>query len=397
MGKKIIGIISFMNPAGAQEALLRLMAQLRLRGHDTEVWFLYAKSSCYRGLPGVRVVLDKPRLSLLDLGRVFLRLLALMRTVKPDVTVAFLPLAAVLGLATAVLAGVKTRIASQRSPGPTFGGLLRRLDRIAGRHGVYSRIVCVSESVRESFAAYPPSYRERMTVVHNGIVWTPSLLEKATARAGFGIPEEHPLMVATGRFVVQKNYDLMVRAMATTPRLRLAIAGDGPLFAETWALAQDSGAGDRIHFLGALPHDRITDLLRAADGFIQTSLFEGQSNSTLEAMHEGLPIVCSDIPMQRETVCEENGATAAHLVALDDFEGWREALIVLRDDPEAGTELGIRARALVQRRFTLAHMIDGFENVILETESQKWIPVGSNASAVEQDDFTRSPTPPSPM
>ena len=34
MGKKIVGIISFMNSAGAQEALLRLMTQLRLRGHD---------------------------------------------------------------------------------------------------------------------------------------------------------------------------------------------------------------------------------------------------------------------------------------------------------------------------------------------------------------------------
>jgi glycosyltransferase involved in cell wall biosynthesis len=236
-----------------------------------------------------------------------------------------------------------------------------------------------------------------MMVVHNGIVWTPSGLEKTVARAGFGIPEDYPLMVATGRFVVQKNYDLMVRAMATTPRLRLAIAGDGPLYAATRALAQDLGADDRIHFLGALPHDRVLDLLRAADGFVQTSLFEGQSNSTLEAMHEGLPIVCSDISMQRETVCDENGVSAAHLVALDDFEGWRDALIALRDDPVAGIELGARARALVQRRFTLARMIDGFENVILETESQKWIPVGSNASAVEQDGFTRSSTPPSPM
>jgi glycosyltransferase involved in cell wall biosynthesis len=397
MGKKIVGIISFMNAAGAQEALLRLMTQLRLRGHDTEVWFLYAKSSCYRGLPGVRVILDKPRLSPLDLVRVFLRLLALMRTVKPDVAVAFLPLAAVLGLVTAMLAGIRTRVASQRSPGPTFGGLLRRLDRTVGSRGVYSRIVCVSDSVRESFATYPPAYRERMIVVHNGIVWTPSVLERKAARAGFGVPEDQPLMVATGRFVVQKNYDLMVRAMATTPRLRLAIAGDGPLFAETRALAQDLGAGDRIHFLGNLPHDRIVDLLRAADGFVQTSLFEGQSNSTLEAMHEGLPIVCSDIPMQRETVCEENGAAAAYLVALDDFEGWREAFIRLRDDPAARAELGNRARALVQRRFSLAHMIDGFENVILETESQKWIPVGNTASAVEQDGFTRSPTPPSPM
>jgi glycosyltransferase involved in cell wall biosynthesis len=100
--------------------------------------------------------------------------------------------------------------------------------------------------------------------------------------------------------------------------------------------------------------------------------------------------------MQRETVCEESGEAAAHLVALDDFEGWRGALLTLRDDPAASAELGARARALVLRRFTLTRMIDGFENVILETENQRWIPAG-NASAAEQGGYTRSPTPPSPM
>lgn len=396
MGKKIVGVISFMNPAGAQEALMRLMTQLRLRGHETEVWFLYAKSSCFRGQPGVRVVLDKPHLSPLDVVRVFFRLLALMRRGKPDVVVGFLPLATVLGLFAAMVTGIRMRIASQRSPGNTFGRVLRKLDRLAGSRGVYSRIVCVSEAVRESFADYPPVYREKLSVVNNGIAWVPSRMEKAGARASFAIPDDFPLLVATGRFVPQKNYDLMVRVMATTPRLRLAIAGDGPLYAGSRALARDLGADDRIHFLGALPHDRVTDLLRAADGFVQTSLFEGQSNSTLEAMHEGLAIICSDIPMQRETVCEESGGTAARLVGLEDFEGWRDALIGLRDEPQAGVELGGRAKALVQRRFALARMIDGFENVMLETESQRWIPVG-NASAVEQGGFTRSPTPPSPM
>jgi len=388
MQKKIVGVISFMNPAGAQEAMLRLMHQFRLRGHDTEVWFLYAKSHCFSGQPGVRILLDKPRLSPLDLVRVFLRLLALLRASRPDVVVAFLPLASIMGLVAAALAGVPRRIASQRSPGPTFGALMRRLDRILGSHGVYSSIVCVSESVRQSFDDYPPAYRSRMSVVNNGIAWTPSRLGKAEARAGFGIPPDFPLLVAAGRFVPQKNYDLMIRVLATTPRLRLAIAGDGPLHQGARALADDLCAADRIHFLGALPHERVMDLLRAADGYIQTSLFEGQSNSTLEAMHEGLPIICSDIPMQRETVWEENDAPAAVLVPLDDFEGWRAALIRFRDAPGAAVELGARARALVRRRFTLQRMIDGFENVILETEEKRWTAAGSSAYAVERADST---------
>jgi glycosyltransferase involved in cell wall biosynthesis len=377
-----------MNAAGAQEALLRLMRQLRQRGHDTEVWFLYAKSSCYRGQPGVRIILDKSRLSPFDLPVVFFRLLKLLRRAKPDVAVGFLPLANILGLVAAAVARVPLRIASQRSPGPTFGRAMRPLDQVLGTRGVYHKIVCVSDSVRESFSNYPPSYRARLSVVNNGIEWMPSTQDKSSARKSFGLPESYPLLVATGRFVPQKNYDLMIRAMATTPRLRLAIAGDGPLCSASRALARDLGAEDRIHFLGSLAHDRVTDLLRAADGFVQTSLFEGQSNSTLEAMHEGLAIVCSDIPMQRETLCEENGEAAALLVSLQYFEGWRVALLRLRDEPDFAQELGARAKALVSRRFTLNRMIDGFETTIMETETQKWVPAGT-VCAVERADFTQ--------
>ncbi|HEY4077812.1 MAG TPA: glycosyltransferase family 4 protein [Rhizomicrobium sp.] len=388
MGQRIVGVISFMNAAGAQEALLRLMRQLRLRGHDTEVWFLYEKSPCYRGLPGVRVILEKSRLSLFDIPILFFRLLKLLRQTKPNTVVGFLPLATIMGLAAAAMAGIPLRIASQRSPGPTFGRAMRLLDRALGSRGIYSKIICVSRSVMDSFSTYPPIYRSRLSVVNNGIEWTPSAKEKKQARDGFGLPENYPLLVATGRFVPQKNYDLMVRVMATTPRLRLAIAGDGPLRARAQALARDLGADDRIHFLGSLAHDRVADLLRAADGFVQTSLFEGQSNSTLEAMHEGLPIICSDIPMQRETVCDENGAATAMLVPLGDFENWRAAFLRLRDDRAFAEDIGIRAKALVSRCFSLTRMIDGFENAIMETETQKWVPAG-NALGVERVDFTQ--------
>ena len=387
MTKKIVGIISFMNAAGAQEALLRLMRQLRLRGHDTEVWFLYAKSSCFRGMPGVRIILDKPRLSPLDIPILFFRILSLLRQGRPDVVVGFLPLANVLGMIAAWLAGVPLRIASHRAPEPTFGRVMQMFDRQLGTRGGYHRIVCVSRSVMDSFAAYPESYRARMSVVNNGIEWISSSKSKGAARASFGIPDTYPLLVATGRFVPQKNYDLMIRVIATTPRLRLAIAGDGPLHPAAEALAKDLGADDRIHMLGSLPHDRVRDLLRAADCFVQTSLYEGQSNSILEAMHEGLPIICSDIPTQRETVCEEGGDPAAVLVPLDDFEGWRNAFLSLRDDDAVLREAGARAKALVSRCFTLDRMIDGFEATIMETEKRKWVPAGKSY-AVERADYT---------
>lgn len=387
MGKKIVGLISFMNAAGAQEALLRLMRQLRLRGHETEVWFLYAKSSCYRGQPGVRVILDKPHLSPLDMPVLFFRLLKLLGRTRPDVVVGFLPLANVMGMIAAFMAGVPLRIASHRAPEPTFGRVMQLIDRQLGSRGVYDKIICVSRSVKESFSGYADSYQARLSVVNNGIEWTPSTKDKASARASFDLPETFPLLVATGRFVPQKNYDLMMRVIATTPRLRLAVAGDGPLRPAAEALVRDMGAEDRVHFLGSLPHERVIDLLRAADGFVQTSFYEGQSNSVLEAMHEGLAIICSDIPTQRESVCDENGDPAAFLVPLGEFEAWRSAFLGLRDHLALAQETGARAKALVSRLFTLSGMIDGFEEAILETEKQVWVPSGTK-HVVERADST---------
>jgi glycosyltransferase involved in cell wall biosynthesis len=370
--KRIVGIISFMNAAGAQEAMLRLMRQLRLRGHETEVWFLYEQNSCYRGEPGVRVLREKAHLSPLEYVSLYFQLLSLIKEARPDAVIGFLPLGNVMGLSAAAFAGVKNRIASQRSPGSTFSRTMRLMDRWLGTGGGYSAVVCVSAAVQKSFAHYPPAYRSKLSVVNNGIEWTESPLDKVAARATLEIPADYPLFVATGRFTEQKNYGLMIRAAAATPRIRLAIAGEGPLRGSMRTLARSLGAEDRIHFLGNLSKPRVYDLLRAADVFVQSSLFEGQSNSTLEAMHAGLPIVCSDIEMQRETVCDGDAEPAAILVSLDDLRGWVAAFTRLRDDSAFADELGQRAKSLVERRFTLQRMIDGFERVVLNTENEQW-------------------------
>src|SRR5262249_31173679 len=160
--------ISFMNAAGAQEAMLRLMRQLRLRGYDTEVWFLYQQVACYCGEPGVKVLRAKPRLTPSEYVSTYLQLVSWLRAAQPDAVVGVLPLGNVMGLSAAALAGIETRIASQRSPGTTFSAPMRLFDRLLGSYGGYSAVVCVSAAVRDSFERYPEAYRSRLSVVNNG-------------------------------------------------------------------------------------------------------------------------------------------------------------------------------------------------------------------------------------
>ncbi len=119
--RKIIGVISFMNAAGAQEALMRLARQMRARGHDMEVWFLYQQDAIHADEPFIRVFETRASLTPVQYLSVFIRLWRALRAAKPEAVLGFLPLGNVFGLTAAALAGVPVRIASQRAPGWTFG------------------------------------------------------------------------------------------------------------------------------------------------------------------------------------------------------------------------------------------------------------------------------------
>ena len=355
-----------MNAAGAQEALLRIARHLRKRGHDMSVWFLYEEVPIFRNEPHTYTFAQKPKLSALEYLRVFLALRHRIRREKPDVVIGFLPLGQVFGAVAAASSGVKARIASQRVPAPTYGRVMRWLDWICGTTALYGRIVCVSEEVQASFSSYPPSYRRKLCVVHNGIDWPQSLPDRDAARRAVGLTPDTIAFLAVGRLTPQKNYEFMLEQVSETPGVVLLIAGDGELRKPLESSARDLGVSGRVRFLGAVTRERVRELLAASDVFIQTSAYEGQSNAVLEAMHAGLPMIVGDIPTQRETVCDESGVPVAILAPLEDPRTWRDAMAQLRDEPVLRARLGAAAQALVERRFTLTEMIDGFERVIRE-------------------------------
>jgi glycosyltransferase involved in cell wall biosynthesis len=362
---RIVGIASFMNAAGAQAALLRVMENLRRRGHETETWFFYEEQPTFKGRPHVNSFFEKPKLSKLDYARLPGMTLARLRASKPDAVVTFLPLACVIGQAAARAAGVERRIASQRTPPGKLSRAMMTLDRALGSTGFYTDNVCVSRAVFDDFKSYPARYRQTLTIVHNGIEWQGSTLDRAAARAAFGMAPDETIVVAVGRMKgEQKNFPFMLDILARTPDVRLFIAGDGPLRLQLEAKAEALGLGRRLVLLGALSPPQVADLLRAGDIFLQTSTFEGQSNSILEAMAEGMAIVASDIPMQRESLVRDDGEACAALLPLGDAGPWAAMLETLAAAPAKRRALAEAAKAHVDNRFTLDAMIDGFEQVI---------------------------------
>jgi sugar transferase (PEP-CTERM/EpsH1 system associated) len=171
------------------------------------------------------------------------------------------------------------------------------------------------------------------------------------------------LVGTVGRLQPIKNQMLLaqafVRALAMAPamrdRLRLVIAGDGPLREPLQALL--SGAGiDHLAWLAGERND-VPELLRGLDAFVLPSHAEGISNTILEAMASGLPIVATDVGGARELL--DHGVTGV-VVPPGDVESMARALLDDALAPERARRRGQAARTAALQRFGLDTMVAAY-------------------------------------
>ena len=103
-----------------------------------------------------------------------------------------------------------------------------------------------------------------------------------------------PVVGFLGRLHPQKDVETLLRA---TKILRgvgsVAIVGDGPDARALRTLADELRLGDRVHFLGAAPHERVPGVLAAFDVLAMPSRYEELGSVAIEAMRVGLPVVAS--------------------------------------------------------------------------------------------------------
>jgi sugar transferase (PEP-CTERM/EpsH1 system associated) len=212
---------------------------------------------------------------------------------------------------------------------------------------------------------------DKVSQVYNGVDsqrFHPAAQEAAPALAGcpFQAPE-HWLVGTVGRMQPVKNQLLLarafVRALAGAPalrsRLRLVMIGDGPLRAEAQALLAAAGCAD----LAWLPGERsdVPDVMRTLQAFVLPSLAEGVSNTILEAMACGLPVVATPVGANAELVRHE--ATGLVLPPGFDEGPMAEAIIRLATDPVAAAAWGAQGRQDVVQRFSMAAMAERYAGV----------------------------------
>ncbi|MDL2327437.1 glycosyltransferase family 4 protein [Ruminococcaceae bacterium OttesenSCG-928-A11] len=174
----------------------------------------------------------------------------------------------------------------------------------------------------------------------------------ATARRDFraeaGAAPDAPLIAFIGRFIVEKGVRELLEAFAAfraaRPGAALVMAGDGPLLAEVRAAAP---AG--VLLTGALPYTESLALMRQADVFCLPTYSEGFSTTILEAAALGACIVTTPTGGSPELI--QNGESGI-LLEGHDPKSIEDALLHCAESPALRAEMGQKARAAVQARFT---------------------------------------------
>jgi len=365
---KVFGVINHNNLGGAQKAMSKLKASYEF---DAEVSFdivyLYqAKGSEHTALNGV--ILTKNATVLKYVIAPF-KLFRYLKKSNPDVIVSFLPLSNITAPICGWLAGIGKRIISHRNPVSSYNKLLKSLDRYTGNSFFVSKIICNSNSVKTSVFKYPKAYQSKVTIINNCVE---PFSESSPSELIVNLEREYSEftnIVTVGRLAVQKNYEFALEVLKELPQAALHIAGHGDLFDSLDKLARDLGVRKRVNFLGSVGHLDIQHLLKFCDIYLQTSTFEGQSNSLLEAICAKCVIVSSDIPPQREVLVSNDGALQAGvLISLDvSAKQWAKEINKLLDD-EVERESLRKAAGLRSLDFSIESYSNEFKKVFFEND-----------------------------
>jgi sugar transferase (PEP-CTERM/EpsH1 system associated) len=268
------------------------------------------------------------------------------------------------GIAAAKLSGVRTIVHGEH------GTIEQRPRNVFAQRWLWrmaTQVTAVSDSLADRLAKVIGFPRARIHVIPNGVDtdhFRPAPEQRRDLRAAIGLSQEAFAVGIVARLVPVKNHAGLIRAVGQLRQsdvfVHLLIAGDGPLENELRQLAGELGVAEQVHFLGEVQDVR--RVLNAMDVFVLNSYSEGMSNTVLEAMSQGLPIVATRVGSTPQLI--EDGISGL-LVSPDDVEGLSRALLRLVQSSGLCQTLGPAARKRAEERFSIASMVDAYSELYL--------------------------------
>jgi L-malate glycosyltransferase len=253
----------------------------------------------------------------------------------------------VFGMAAATLAGVPVRIASKRETGGMRSRAQEFVEKFA--FGRAHAIVANSESTRDYLDRYVSS--EKIRVIYNGVD-----LARFNGSGNSTNGHKSIAMVANLRHSV-KNIPMLLRAakriVADIPNAKFVIAGEGELESQLKHTANVIGVAGNVQFVGRCSD--VPSLLATSSACVLTSSAEGFSNSILEYMAAGKPVVATNVGGASEAIVD--GETG-YLVASDDDEAMAKKLIEILGDEKKAHDMGEKGKRRIVENFSAVAQLE---------------------------------------
>jgi len=256
-------------------------------------------------------------------------------------------------MAAASLARLPVRIASMRETAEMRTPAQKKVQRAS--YTLAHQIIANSRAVQETLLrdGLP---KDKVSLIYNGLDVTrvSTRISRSDALSLFGLPPDRPrqfvTIVANMRHEV-KDYPMFLRSarkvVEAVPDAAFLLAGEGELADGLRRLAAELGISDNTFFLGRC--ENIADLLNISDVCVLSSKAEGFSNSILEYMAAGRPVVATNVGGAPEVIVE--GETG-YLVSPGDDAMMASRIISLLRDPERAKQFGAAGRRLVETNFS---------------------------------------------
>lgn len=329
---------------------------------------------CLKGYSAFHKRLDRNDVEVIALDKregndlsIYGKLYRVFRRLNPDI-VHTRNLAAMEAQVIAAVAGVKARVHGEHG---------RDVFDLDGKNWKYNllrksvrpfihRYITVSKDLESWLTNTVGVSSAKIRQIYNGVEHQRFHPDSAIPAELFpsGFFEGNPFVIGSvGRMAEIKDFPTLIKAFlllhkrlsATGRPLRLVIIGDGIAKAQCEAMLRTAG----IEQLAWLPGERddIPQLMRAMDLFVLSSLSEGISNTILEAMASGLPVVATRVGGNIELVAE--GKTGC-LVLSGNPAALAHAIHEYYQDDVMSRRHGQRAREIIEQQFSMRAMTNGY-------------------------------------
>ncbi|MFX0207099.1 MAG: glycosyltransferase [Candidatus Hodarchaeota archaeon] len=269
----------------------------------------------------------------------------------------------IFGTVLGTFLGVPVIISSRRDMGDWSRKKRHIIAYKAIRYFV-DKIVVVSNAVGDRIKSLENVHRDKVITIYNGVDldYFNQSIRKDEVKKNLGLYPNHKVVCMIGNLRPIKGHEYFLQAASSIlsdfREVQFMIVGEGPLLEDLEKLTNKLGLHQKVLFLGKT--NDIREILSVTDVSVLSSLSEGFSNTILESMSMGKPVVATRVGGNPEAVID--GATGL-LVPPRDPNALANAVVKLLKNPELADQFGIMSKGRVREYFSLDGMIANMQGL----------------------------------